>query len=150
MKYTHIPLKVYTHTFFWFFLELFIYLFIYFWLCWVFVAACGLSLVAVSRGYSSLQCAGLSLQSRALGTWALAVEAHGLSSCGSLALEHRLSSCGSRAYLLHCMWDLPRLGIEPVSPALVGGFLTTAPPGKSRGVVFKLVHFSYLCQADLF
>ena len=29
------------------------------------------------------------------------------------------------------MWDLPGPGIEPVSPALAGGFLTTAPPGKS-------------------
>ena len=28
------------------------------------------------------------------------------------------------------MWDLPRLGLEPVSPALAGGFLTTVPPGK--------------------
>ena len=28
------------------------YLFIYFSLCWVFVAACGLSLVAVIEGYS--------------------------------------------------------------------------------------------------
>ena len=28
------------------------------------------------------------------------------------------------------MWDLPRPGVEPVSPALAGGFLTTAPPGK--------------------
>ena len=28
------------------------------------------------------------------------------------------------------MWDLPRPGIDPVSPALAGGFLTTAPPGK--------------------
>ena len=28
------------------------------------------------------------------------------------------------------MWGLPRPGIEPVSPALAGGFLTTAPPGK--------------------
>ena len=28
------------------------------------------------------------------------------------------------------MWDLPGLGHEPVSPALAGGFLTTAPPGK--------------------
>ena len=28
------------------------------------------------------------------------------------------------------MWDLPGPGIEPVSPALAGGFLTTAPPGK--------------------
>ena len=32
------------------------------------------------------------------------------------------------------MWELPRPGIEPVSPALAGGFLTTAPPGKSLGV----------------
>ena len=29
------------------------------------------------------------------------------------------------------MWDLPGPGIKPVSPALAGGFLTTAPPGKS-------------------
>ena len=37
-------------------------LFIYFWLCWVFAAMHGLSLVVVSWGYSSLQCAGFSLQ----------------------------------------------------------------------------------------
>ena len=43
---------------------------------------------------------------------------------------HRLSSCGSRAQLLHGMWDLPRPGFEPVSPALAGRFSTTAPPGK--------------------
>ena len=42
----------------------------------------------------------------------------------------RLSSCGSRAQLLRGMWDLPRPGLEPVSPALAGRFLTTAPPGK--------------------
>ena len=29
------------------------------------------------------------------------------------------------------MCDLPGPGIEPVSPALAGGFLTTASPGKS-------------------
>ena len=28
------------------------------------------------------------------------------------------------------MWDLPGPGLEPVSPALAGGFLTTTPPGK--------------------
>ena len=39
---------------FFFFLNKFIYIFIYFWLRWVFVAARGLSLVAVSRGCSSL------------------------------------------------------------------------------------------------
>ena len=27
------------------------------------------------------------------------------------------------------MWDLPGPELEPVSPALAGGFLTTAPPG---------------------
>ena len=42
----------------------------------------------------------------------------------------RLSSCGSRAQLLRGMWDLPRPGLEPVSPALAGRLSTTAPPGK--------------------
>ena len=37
-------------------------LFFFFWLCWVFVAARGLSLVAASGGYSSLRCAGFSLR----------------------------------------------------------------------------------------
>ena len=27
------------------------------------------------------------------------------------------------------MWDLPRPGIKPMSPALTGRFLTTEPPG---------------------
>ena len=53
----------------------------------------------------------------------------------SLVVEHslqtrRLSSCGSRAQLLRGMWDLPRPGFEPMSPALAGRFSTTAPPGK--------------------
>ena len=42
----------------------------------------------------------------------------------------RLSNCGSRAQLLRGLWDLPRPGLEPVSPALAGRFSTTAPPGK--------------------
>ena len=40
--------------------------------------------------------------------------------------------------MLHGMWDLPRSGIEPVSPALAGGFLSTAPPGKSLLLVLKI------------
>ena len=44
----------------------------------------------------------------------------------------RLSSCGSQVQLLHGMWDLPRPGLEPVSPALAGRFSTTAPPGKPK------------------
>ena len=58
-----------------------------------------------------------------------------LTIAASLAAEHRLqtrrlSNCGSRAQLLCGMWDLPRPGLEPVSPALAGRFSTTAPPGK--------------------
>ena len=33
------------------------------------------------------------------------------------------------------MWDPPGPGLEPVSPALAGGFLTTAPPGKAHGLL---------------
>ena len=42
------------------------------------------------------------------------------------------SSCGSQAKFLRGMWDLPGPGLEPVSPALAGGFLTTEPPGKPK------------------
>ena len=34
------------------------------------------------------------------------------------------------------MWDLPRPGLEPVSPPLAGRLSTTAPPGKSQEVRF--------------
>ena len=68
-----------------------------------------------------------------------------LSSCGSQALEHRLSSCGSRAQLLRSMWDLPRLGLEPTSPALAGRFPTTVPPGKPKHHSFTLHCFPASC-----
>ena len=81
--------------------------------------------------YSSLQCVGFSL------LWLLLLRSMGskragFRSCGSWALECRLSSCGARAYLLHGMWDLPGPGLESVSPALAGRFLTIEPPGKSQ------------------
>ena len=62
-----------------------------------------------------------------------------LTIAASLVVEHRLqmrrlSSCGSRAQLLRGMWNLPRPGLEPVSPALAGRFSTTAPPGKPHGL----------------
>ena len=73
--------------------------------------------------------------------WASVVVAHGLSSCGSRPLEGRLSSCGAQASLLRGMWDLPRPGLEPVSPALEGRFLITEPPGKSL-FIFKMMPVS--------
>ena len=80
----------------------------------------------------------------------------------SLVAEHRLqtrrlSNCGSRAQLLRGMWDLPRPGLELVSPALAGRPSTTAPPGKPHVFSFYYasifpVHFKrnkyhkpYLC-----
>ena len=35
------------------------------------------------------------------------------------------------------MWNLPGPGTESVSPASAGGFLATAPPGKSQGGVLE-------------
>ena len=59
------------------------YLFIYlFRLCWVFVAARGLSLVAASGVYSSLQCTGFSLW------WLLLLQSMGSRRAGC-------SSCGT-------------------------------------------------------
>ena len=49
----------------------------------------------------------------------------------ALVVKHRLSSCGIRTWLLQGMWNPPGPGIEPVSPALAGRFLTTEPPGRS-------------------
>ena len=53
------------------------------------------------------------------------------------------SSCGTRALLLCSMWDLPGPGLEPVSPALASGFLTTAPPGKPLLLIFFFFKFCF-------
>ena len=78
-----------------------------------------------------------------------------LSIAVSLVAEHRLqtcrlSNCGSRAWLLRGMWDLPRPGLEPVSPALAGRFSTTAPPEKPflSFLFFSFFFFLSLCPAD--
>ena len=117
-----------------------------------FLAVCGLLIAVASlaaehglqaRGLQQLQHAGsvvaaLGLQS----LWASVVVAHGLSRCSSWALQHRLSSCGAQAQLLRGLWDLPGPGIQPVSPALAGGFLTTGPPGKSLQYILAAYIFS--------
>ena len=54
----------------------------------------------------------------------------GFSSFQSQAADHKLNSCDTLFLLLSGMWDLPRPGIKPVSPALAGEFFTTEPPGK--------------------
>ena len=46
-------------------------------------------------------------------------------------------SCDIPAQLLHGMWDPPRPGAKPLSPALASGFFTTGSPGRSKGKPFK-------------
>ena len=76
----------------------------------------GISPVAASGGHSSSRCVGLSLSRP------LPLRSTGSRRAGSVAVAHGLSFRG--------MWDPPRPGLEPVSPALAGRLLTTAPPGK--------------------
>ena len=94
--------------FFFFFL-----IFIYFWLCWVLVAA---------RGISVLAC-GL------------------LSSCGVQAPECVGSVAAARGLScpVACGILVPRPGIEPMSSALESRFLTTGPPRKSLELLFSEV-----------
>ena len=102
-----------TMPFFFFFINLFIY----------FLAVLGLRFCA--RAFSSCVERG-----------PLFIAVRGpLTVAASPVAEHRLqtrrlSSWGSRAQLLRGMWDLPRPGLEPVSPALAGRLSTTAPPRK--------------------
>ena len=68
-------------------------------------------------------------------------------------MRTRLSSCSAQAQLLKGMWDLPRPGIEPLSPALAHGFLTAGPAGKT---LLLFHHFScpvgttgFLCSSSI-
>ena len=111
-----------------FFKELLTYLFIYLFI--LFLGGCvGSSFLCegflqlwqagatLHRGAQAFHCRGLSCceaqapdaQAQQLWLTGSVVVAHGLQ-------MRRLSSCGSRAQLLRSMWDLPRPGLEPVSP----------------------------------
>ena len=146
-----IQLYIYIHSFFnslfhyglsqdfFFLINLFIYLFL---------AALGLRCCA--QTFSSCGERGLlfvAVRRLLIKVSSLVVE-HRFQARGLQQLWHAVfSSCGMRALLLHGMWDLPRPGLEPVSPALAGGFLTTLPPGQSYHRILNIV----LCavQQDL-
>ena len=80
---------------------LFIYSFIHlYWLHWVFVAACGLSVVVVSGGYPLLRCTGFSLRWLLL-LLSMGSRHAGFRSCGAWALRCvGFSSCSTRAQWL--------------------------------------------------
>ena len=67
------------------------------------------------------------------GCGVLASSCGGFSCCGAWTVGHvGFRSCGPRAQLLQGMWDLPRPGIEPASPALQGRLPTTGLLGKVK------------------
>ena len=98
----------------------------------------------MSRGYSLVvmcrlltEVASLTVELRLRGVQASVVAAHGFSSCGSWALEQTFNSCGAQASLLCSIQDLPRPGIEPMSPVLTGRFATIEPLGKPQVNMFE-------------
>ena len=100
--------------------------------------------------FSQLQHTGATLVARAshcsgfcCGAWALGCACFNSWACQ--AQEQRLSRCGVRASLLQDTWDLPRPGIEPVPPALAGGFFTTEPPGKPQEMFSNTWPQMFLC-----
>ena len=122
--------------------------FLHFWLSFT-LSACSfilgsLMLPAVGatlcRGAQLSHCSGLlRCGAQVPGAQASAVVASGLQSVGSAVMAHGLQ-------LLHVMWNLPRPGIKPVSPALAGGLLSTASLRKSPWSSF----ISLLCAFFLF
>ena len=88
-----------------------------------------------------------SMQDLFVAVHGLFIAVHGLlSSCGTWAPECAGSVVAERRLScpMACGILVPRPGIEPESVALVGGFLTTGPPGKSL-YMFKYVQF-IVCQ----
>ena len=71
---------------------------------------------------------------QAPGSMGSVVVARWLSICGAWALEHAGSVVAARwlSCPVACGTLVPPPGIEPASPALEGGLLTTGPPGKSH------------------
>ena len=101
-----------------------LFFFLNFGFIYLFMAVLGLRFCA--RAFSSC------------GKWGpLFIALHGPLIAASLVAGHRLqmcrlSNCSSQAKPLCGMWDIPRPGFEPASPALAGRFSTTAPPGKPQ------------------
>ena len=119
-------------------------IFFFYWLLWVLVAACRLSLVGESGG-SSLVVHGL-LIAMTPPVAEPRVQAHGLQQLwppGSVVASHRLQSTGSLAvaYGLSCSMACGSSWTRDPShvPTLAGGFLTTGPPGKSCIILMKLM-----------
>ena len=79
-----------------------------------------------------IEVASLAVGHRLSGMWASVVVACGLNSCSYWALEHKFNSCGHGLSCSAAYGNLPGPGIEPMFPAMAGGFFTTEPPGRPQ------------------
>ena len=102
---------------------------------YIFLAALGLR-CCTKASSSCGECRATLVAVHRLLTAVASLAEHGLEGLEKVGLlcrglwVHRLSCCDTQ--LLLGMWDLPRSGFEPMSPAPASRFLTTGPPGKSR------------------
>ena len=97
---------------------------------------CGEQGPLCSCGMQASHCSGFSC----CGAWALGLV--GFSCCLLQALGQGLGSCGTWTQLPCVTGRLSRPGIQPVSPAMAGGFLCTGLPGKSPILCLKEGRFN--------
>ena len=118
------------------FLSFYFILFIYLFLALLGLRCCASSSLVAMLGLL-VAVASLVAGHRPWGVQASGAVAYGLHRCSSRVLEHRLSSWWRtrRSYL----WDLPRSGIKPLSPALAGTFFSTGLPGSPCCSVGKFI-----------
>ena len=105
---------------------LFLILFTYFWLCWVFIAVWAFLQLWQAGATSSFFVRPFYCGGSPCGTQAVGAQA-------SVAVGSQVPQLWHMGLVLCGMWDLPRPGMEPMSPALAGGFFTTESPGKPEG-----------------
>ena len=91
-----------------------------------------LGLLFCARAFSSCGGGGATLHHGAR-----ASHYRSLSCCGAQAPDAQAQQLWLTGPVTPGMWDLPRPGLESVSPASTGRFSTTAPPGKPRKHFFK-------------
>ena len=60
---------------------------------------------------------------------------------------HGLGSCGSRTQLFLGMWNLPKPGIEAVSPALPGGSHRTTRKTLSESLLIAESNIQIVCSS---
>ena len=127
-----------------------------FWLCWVFIAACRVSLVLESEGYSLvgvcelfIMMTPLIVEHRLQAAQALAVGAHGLRSCGPWALDWGLNTCGAWvAVLWHVgsSWTRDWTCVSNIAKWILNHKTTR----KALGFTFRsVVHFNYFLLYDV-